>query len=164
MNELLYRRVDIEDVVSAHLLALEQAPVIGFGRYIISATTPFTREDLTELRINAPQILKHRVPDYELEYAKRGWKMFSSIDRVYVNEHARQDLGWRPRYDFQSVLNRLKMGEDPRSHLARLIGSKGYHATSFAEGPYPVDSLKFVGIALPLAYHDSPTNNCRLRL
>ncbi len=40
-NELLYRRVDIEDIVSAHFLAMEKAPEIGFGRYIISATTPF---------------------------------------------------------------------------------------------------------------------------
>src|SRR5215510_14658778 len=45
-NEFLHRRVDIEDVVSAHLLALEKAPAIGFGRYIISGTTPFTRDDL----------------------------------------------------------------------------------------------------------------------
>src|SRR3954464_8372474 len=37
VNELLYRRVDIEDAVDAHLLALERAPVIGFDRYIISA-------------------------------------------------------------------------------------------------------------------------------
>ena len=42
MNEFLYRRVDIEDVVSAHLLALEKARAIKFGRYIVSATTPFT--------------------------------------------------------------------------------------------------------------------------
>jgi len=39
---LLYRRVDLEDVVSAHLLAIEKAPSIGFDRYIISATTPYT--------------------------------------------------------------------------------------------------------------------------
>lgn len=32
-NELLYRRVELEDVVSAHLLALEKAPEIGFDRY-----------------------------------------------------------------------------------------------------------------------------------
>ena len=42
LNELLYRRVDLEDVVSAHRLALERAPEIGFGRYIVSATTPFS--------------------------------------------------------------------------------------------------------------------------
>src|SRR5262245_49951532 len=45
-NELTFRRVDIEDAVSAHLLAMEKATDIGFGRYIISATTPFLREDL----------------------------------------------------------------------------------------------------------------------
>ena len=28
--------MDIEDVVSAHLLAMEKAPAIGFARYIIS--------------------------------------------------------------------------------------------------------------------------------
>jgi hypothetical protein len=42
-NEFLYRRVDIEDVVSAHMLAVGYAPALGFGRYIISATTPFFR-------------------------------------------------------------------------------------------------------------------------
>src|SRR5262249_26820482 len=41
VNEFLYRRVDLEDVVNAHLLAVEKAPLIGFGRYIISATTHF---------------------------------------------------------------------------------------------------------------------------
>ncbi len=46
VNELLYRRVDIEDVVAAHLLAISKASAIGFDRFIISATTPFTREDL----------------------------------------------------------------------------------------------------------------------
>src|SRR4030095_8013416 len=49
-NEFLFRRVDIADVVSAHLLALDRAASIRFGRYIISATTPFTTSDLQELR------------------------------------------------------------------------------------------------------------------
>ncbi len=137
-NEFLYRRADLEDVVSAHLLALEKAASIGFGRYIISATTPFTPEDLLELRTHAPQVLSRKMPDYEAEYARRGWKMFPGIERVYVNEHARSELGWRPVYDFRYVLDRLKADEDPRSPLARAIGSKGYHARKFSEGPYPV--------------------------
>jgi nucleoside-diphosphate-sugar epimerase len=138
-NEFLYRRVDIEDVVSASLLALEKAPSIGFGRYIISATTPFTADDLVDLRANAPSALRRRVPEYEPEYAHRGWKMFPSVERVYVNERARKELGWRPRYDFGHVLNSLKAGVDPWSPLARAVGSKGYHARKFAEGPYPVE-------------------------
>lgn len=137
-NEFLYRRVDLEDVVSAHLLALEQAPALGFGRYIISATTPFTRDDLLELRANAPLALKRKYPEYEDEYRRRGWKMFPSIDRVYVNERARKELGWRPRYDYGYVLARLRAGEDLRSPLAVAVGSKGYHACKFTEGPYPV--------------------------
>jgi nucleoside-diphosphate-sugar epimerase len=137
-NEFLHRRVDIEDVVSAHLLALAKAPAIGFARYIISATTPFRSEDLTDLRVDAPRVVKRRVPEYEAEYARRGWKMFPSIDRVYVNERARKDLGWQPRYDFRHVLDCLKAGVDFRSLLARTVGSKGYHAQTFTEGPYPV--------------------------
>src|SRR4051812_11607056 len=50
VNELLYRRIDLADVVGAHLAALERAPQLGFGRYVGSATTPFGPEHLAELR------------------------------------------------------------------------------------------------------------------
>jgi nucleoside-diphosphate-sugar epimerase len=137
-NELVHRRVDLEDVVSAHVLALEKAPSIGFGRYIISATTPLLPDDLIELRRDAPSVVRRRVPGYEEAYARRGWTMFPSIDRVYVNERARRELGWRPRYDFRHVVDRLNAGEDFRSPLSRAVGAKGYHAFGTAEGPYPV--------------------------
>jgi nucleoside-diphosphate-sugar epimerase len=138
-NEYLFRRADLEDVVSAHLLAARHARATGFRRYIISATTPFVPEDLAELRSNAPAVLKRRVPEYEAEYAHRGWKMFPGIDRIYVNERARSELGWRPRYDFRFVIDRLRARADTGSPLARLVGSKGYHAGKFAQGPYPVE-------------------------
>jgi len=137
-NEYLYRRVDIEDVVNAHLLALKHVRRIGFRQYIISATTPFRKEDLQQLRANAPGVVRCRVPQYEAEYQRR-WKMFPSIDRVYVNERARKELGWQPRFDFAHVIERLRAGEDVRSPLARTIGSKGYHREVFADGPYPVE-------------------------
>jgi UDP-glucose 4-epimerase len=139
VNEFLYRRADIEDVVAAHLLAVEKARTIGFGRYIVSATTPFTREDLQQLRVDAAAVVRRRVPDYENVYARNRWSMFPAIDRVYVNERAMTELGWRPRYDFAHVLDLVHAGKDPRSPLARAVGSKGYHATAFAEGPYPVE-------------------------
>src|SRR2546427_732558 len=138
INEFLYRRADIEDVVNAHLLALEKVQAIGFGRYIVSATTPFTRDDLPELRTNAAAVVRRRVPRYEDVYVPRGWSMFPGIDRVYVNERARNELGWRPRYDFPYIIDLVRAGEDPRSPLARTVGSKGYHAAAFADGPYPV--------------------------
>jgi len=138
-NEYLYRRVDIQDVVSAHLLASERAPSIGFRKYIISATTPFRRADLADLPTDAPRVVRERVPEYEAEYQRRHWKMFPSIGRVYVNERARNELGWLPRYDFKRIIDHLRADDDPRSPLARLVGSKGYHAGLFSDGPYPVE-------------------------
>ncbi len=128
VNELLYRRVDIQDAVDAHLLALDRAPQIGFGRYIITATTPFGRDDVAELRRDTPAVVRRLYPDFEDIYAARGWTMLGSIDRVYVNAHARQELGWSPVYDFRRALDSLAAGEDPRSPLTHVVGAKGYHA------------------------------------
>lgn len=125
---MLYRRVDLEDVVSAHRLALERAPTIGFGRYIVSATTPLTRDDTTAVRGDLPSVVARLFPDYQEIYAQRAWKMLPSIERVYVNDLARSELGWSPRYDFRYALDRLSAGLDPRSPLAVAVGAKGYHA------------------------------------
>lgn len=137
-NELLFRRVEIEDVVQAHLCALEMAPHIGFDRFIVSATTPFQPDDVAELRRDAPAVLRRRVPGFERVYRKMGWQMFPGIDRVYDNARARGLLGWRPRYDFQRLVTDLQEGRDPWSPLARAVGVKGYHPDAFDEGPYPV--------------------------
>lgn len=130
VNELLYRRVDVQDIVDGVELALERAPAIGFGRYIISATTPFTQEDRVAVRTDLPSVVHRLHPGYEDVYRERGWRMFDSIERVYVNERARRDLGWRPRYGFEQAIDAIAAGQDPRSELARSIGAKGYHAVS----------------------------------
>ncbi len=137
-NEFLFRRVAIEDVVDAHLLAVERAPSLGFARYIISATTPFRREDLKRLRLDAPAVLRERATAWEEEYASRGWRMFPSIDRVYDNALARAELGWRPKWDFERVIARLRQTGDVRGPLAKLIGEKGYHGEVFEGRPYPL--------------------------
>jgi UDP-glucose 4-epimerase len=126
-NEMLYRRADIEDVVAAHLLAVERARSIGFRRYIISGTTPFSRHDLAALRSDVASVVHRLFPDCESLFAARNWRLFPSIDRVYVNQLAMTELGWRPRYDFRRVLESLRAGTDFRSALAREVGSKGYH-------------------------------------
>ena len=138
VNEYLYRRVDIEDAVTAHLLAIEKAPWIGFGKYIISATSPFSEGDLISLRNNAPPVVAKYFPGYEEIYRLKNWKMFPQIGRVYVNEKARTELHWKPKYDFSHALNCFRSGKDFRSELSKLIGVKGYHSKLFADGPYPV--------------------------
>ncbi len=142
-NELLYRRADLQDIVSAHLLAMDKlhakALPAGCNRYIISATTPFVPSDLAQLRSNAPAVLARYFADYPTLYAQRGWTMFNSIDRVYVNARARNELGWQPRYGFAHVLECLRQGVDYRSPLAVTVGSKGYHTEVFEDGPFPVE-------------------------
>lgn len=137
-NEFLYRRVELQDVVGAHLLAVEKAPRIGFDRYIISATTPFNPADVEALATRAPKVVERYFPDYTAEYERRGWKMFPRIERVYDNARAREALGWQPRYDFRKILGLLREGRSHRSELAQVVGSKGYHDESFEAGPYPV--------------------------
>lgn len=137
-NEFLYRRVDIEDVVSAHLAAVDRAPSTRFAKYIISATAPFTRDDVLDLRHDAARMVRRYVSEYESEYARRGWTMIPGIDRVYVNDKARAELGWQPRHDFRALIARLKVDGDVLSPLARQIGAKGYHEHPFSVGPYPV--------------------------
>lgn len=127
-NELLYRRVELDDIVDACFLGLEHAPRLRFGKYIISATTPFGREHLAELARDAPAVVARLFPEYPALYAELGWRMFPTFDRVYVNALARQELGWQPRYDFAAALKQLAAKADFRSRLSREIGSKGYHA------------------------------------
>ena len=134
VNEFLYRRVDIADVVTAHLLAARRAQGLGFGRYIISATTPFSEDDSAELGTDAPAVVARLFPDQPSVYEGLGWRMFPRLDRVYVNAKARAELGWTPRHDFQTALEHVKLGQDPRSPLAVTIGAKGYHEVP--TGPY----------------------------
>lgn len=140
MNEYVYRRVDIEDAVSAHLLAAKLAPVFGFRQYIISATTPFEEGDMSLLRTDARRVLRHRVPTYEAEYEKRNWTMYAGLDRVYINKRAREELGWRPKHSFETMLDRLRCTGDIWSPLARTVGIKGYHSQTFSGMPYPVET------------------------
>ncbi len=127
LNEFLYRRADIEDVTEAHLLAGEHAAEAGPGPYIVSATTPFSREDLAELGSDAPAALARRVPEYGPVYERLGWRMFPAIGRVYDNAAARHALGWTPKHAYRSMLARVCDGRPPASDLALAVGEKGYH-------------------------------------
>lgn len=142
VNEFLYRRVEIEDVVEAHFCANAEAERLGFGRYIISATTPILQEDLPRLQGVASEVVAQRIPQAVGVFTRLGWKLPDSMSRVYVNTAARRDLGWRPKYDFAHVLERLDRGDPWRSPLAEAVGSKGYHDRHFEgeDGPYPVEA------------------------
>ena len=89
-NEYACRRVALEDAVDAHLRAAERAPHLGFGRYVVSATTPFTREDMAELRLDAASVFARRSALAAAVWKERGWRFPERLDRVYVNDRARR--------------------------------------------------------------------------
>jgi UDP-glucose 4-epimerase len=124
--------------VVAHLLAAEPAEDLGFGCFIISATSPFQRSDLQGLRTEASCIVEKYAPHSPEVYRSLGWRLPNDTSRVYVNKAARESLRWTPVHDFSSVLQRLVRDEDHRSVLVREIGKKGYHDEVFEHGPYPV--------------------------
>ena len=93
----------------------------------MSVSTPSAHR--AELRVDAPAAVRRYFPQCDGIYGALGWKLFPNIDRVYVNHRVPNELGWSPRYDFGSALERLRVNEDPRGSLAVTIGAKGYHGS-----------------------------------
>lgn len=109
-NELLHRRLTVEDCARAHLVALEKARDIGFGLYLVSAPTPFDRSEVAALKADAPAVIARHFPDAAGLYAKRGWSLPASIGRVYDASAIERALGFRCHTDFGSVLTSLRSG------------------------------------------------------
>ena len=109
-NEFLNRRLTVEDAAEAHLVALERAPQVGFGTFILSAPPPFAREEAEELIRDAPAVIARHFPDVAELYARAGWSLPAHLDRVYDPGSAERLLGFRARTDFAAVLDALRSG------------------------------------------------------
>lgn len=116
-NELLNRRLTVEDAADAHIAALDRAPDLGFDIFVLSAPTPFSRSEVRELKTDAPAVIARHFPDAAALYAARGWTLPASIGRVYDASHAERRLGFRCRTGFAQVLDALRDGADlPFAH------------------------------------------------
>jgi UDP-glucose 4-epimerase len=135
-DEYASRRVALEDAVDAHLLAAERAPQLGFRRYIVSATTPFTPEDLVQLRTDAPAVFERRAPVAATVWAERGWRFPTRVDRVYVNARARRELDWRPRFDLNAIAQMVATDGTARTLMSREVGSKEYVGSTYHRGTF----------------------------
>jgi UDP-glucose 4-epimerase len=109
-NEFLNRRLTVEDAARAHVAALDRAPSIGFGTYVISAPTPFSRSQAGALKRDAASVIAALFPEAPALYARRGWRLPASIGRVYDAGLAERALGFRCRTDFAAVLEALRTG------------------------------------------------------
>jgi UDP-glucose 4-epimerase len=107
-NEFLFRRLSVEDAAEAHVVALAKAPEIGFDIFMVSAPTPFSPEDCEALISDAPSVVERYFPEYRALYKKRGWTMFSAIDRVYAPAKIEERLGFRCKTGFAEILAGLR--------------------------------------------------------
>lgn len=121
-NELLHRRLTVEDAARAHVAALAKAPEIGFGTYIVSAPTPFARDEAAELRRDAAAVIARHFPDAPALYAARGWELPSRIGRVYDSGRIQRELGFAFDTGFAQLLDALRAGADlPFAHDADYV-------------------------------------------
>lgn len=109
-NELLHRRLTVEDAARAHLVALERAPAVGHGVFVISAPTPFKPDDCAALKRDAVAVIARVFPEAPALYAARGWTLPESIGRVYDAALAERVLGFRCETDFAAVLAAVRDG------------------------------------------------------
>jgi UDP-glucose 4-epimerase len=163
LNELLYRRADVEDMAQACLLAAAKAQAVvqahrltpegksSAPTFIISSPTLFVRSEVSQLTaadsIRA-LVLQHSTcaSDVETLYAANGWRLPDELDRVYDGSRAVRMLGWKPQYTFDAMVRRVlalqQAGSfDPHSsvmgsELAAAVGRKTYHSR-LAQAAYP---------------------------
>lgn len=102
----LTRGIDARDVASAHACAIEKR-LSGFRRYIISGQTPFSKTCCERLYQNADDVIRELAPGLAENFVNRGWCLPRSLDRVYDSRLAQQELGWQPKYGYESVLSIL---------------------------------------------------------
>jgi nucleoside-diphosphate-sugar epimerase len=99
----LYRGLDVRDAAAAHLLAAT-VDGVGFGTYNIAARTPFVEPDTPTLLRDAPSVIRHYHPTAPAAFARHGWVLPTSIDRVYTIDRAARDLGYTPQHNFADFM------------------------------------------------------------
>lgn len=107
-NELLNRRLTVEDAAQAHVMALDRAPQLGFDTFILSAPIPFQQDEAKALKEDPAAVIARHFPEAAALYASRGWVLPATIDRVYDPGHAERVLGFRCTTGFAQALAALR--------------------------------------------------------
>jgi nucleoside-diphosphate-sugar epimerase len=102
-------RAFIDVNVTGTLNLLEAAAAAGCDRFVLTSTTsvmisPAIREE------TAAAAVWLDFPDAPTLYARRGWRLPTSIGRVYDAGRIERVLGFRCRTDFGRVLDALRTG------------------------------------------------------
>jgi nucleoside-diphosphate-sugar epimerase len=110
-----YRGVDVRDAATAHILAMTTDNK-GYEVLNISALPPFSRNETYDLFHDASKVLRHHFPDIDKLFAKKGWELPKSIDRVYSIDKARKIIDYSPSYNFNILIDMLKIPYLSKKH------------------------------------------------
>ena len=111
-NELLGRRAALSDLLTAHILAASRANDLTGRILTISAIWPRALKggDNVGTAIEVAEDVKANFGPDAYKDAP-GWSLPDKITRVYDAEAAVKALGWRPVFNFENILERLKEGD-----------------------------------------------------
>ncbi|TWB14172.1 nucleoside-diphosphate-sugar epimerase [Nitrospirillum amazonense] len=96
----LHRGLSMVDAAAAHVHA---AAGTVPGTFLISALTPFRRDEAVALATDAAGLIRTRLPRVAALFERRGWALPARLDRVYDAGSAATVLGFRPRFDFSRL-------------------------------------------------------------
>ncbi len=99
----LYRGVGLQDATQAHVLAAK-VDLGSYSLFNVSADTPFQETDCAALASDPWAVIDRRVGGLRALFEERGWPRPTRIDRVYVVEKAKSQLGYRPEHGVSAVL------------------------------------------------------------
>ena len=101
-NELLGRRVALEDCLEAHLLAMEKIEALRDQTLIVSAPVTFDKN----FRLTKDALIE-KFPQMIRLYQKMNWEL-PQPDRVYDSVDTVKMLDWNPRWTFETLLQKLE--------------------------------------------------------
>ncbi len=109
-NEFLNRRASVRDMARAHIAALERAGDMGFGLYIVSAPTPFSRSSVRRIKDDAASMICEMFPEAQDLYGAAGWQLPRSIGRVYDGSLITRELDFQYETTFDTILSAMRDG------------------------------------------------------
>lgn len=107
LNHRLYRGLDERDGAEALKLAVVRH-FDEFEIFNISSGSPFSKDDLIELKHQPEKVIASYLPEAIEIYKRKHWKFPESIDRVYASAKATRLLGYRPKYTFDFLLQQFR--------------------------------------------------------
>lgn len=117
----LWRGVDLRDAAQAHvcgLFAMARAP---FRVYNVAADSPFRPADCAALFNDAREVIEAYYPGIADFFARQGWQLPERIDRVFDIGRARDELGYRPRFNFDEFLSEAGFKSRAPRHDSRRV-------------------------------------------